>query len=554
VFATKKLGLGLTKFGKRIKEDLVGAPTGSAAATLAYNTGGSRGGGGFDDDDEESSHRRAGGGGATGGGGASGSAGASARHARDLPPEIDGLREMIDAFVAGSDYWLAMQSALQQLVEAQAAVAEAQSRVGELLSADRVSAATSEHSECLAPGAFGSAHAKAAAARAAAAREMRLRVLEPLDSHVSAACVDASVAVKEYESALDDVALQHAHVQKLAAKGARKAGEHAAATAKLEQMRQRMEPQAQRVASKLRLLLSKQDLDAEKWAAKHASCERKLAQDLATAFTATVPFEQRAKGLPPPPPAVEPQRDADEDARGTSTKRGWLFGSSDGKSAGSERSKRTSATDASTSKTGGKRGASAAENDDDDDDDDDVGAAAQQQRGSSRTTNATSSRTDTSSTMRRTTSEPVAAVPESNKSARGRLGLGGLASSAAPATTSNRSKAPPPVVDDDDGDDEAAAAAAEAAAKAARKAARKLEKERAAASSSRGDEGALSRGKSTSTSKSKAAAADPAPSASAFDDGDGAAVSVFKKKKPKELEIEPAPPPPAAEKSKKRAW
>ncbi len=68
-FATKKLGLGLSKIGKKVKEEFGAGgrgPGGSAAATLAYNTA---------------------------------SAGAHARPGSDaaLPPEPEGLRDLITA-------------------------------------------------------------------------------------------------------------------------------------------------------------------------------------------------------------------------------------------------------------------------------------------------------------------------------------------------------------------------------------------------------------------------------------------------------------------------
>jgi hypothetical protein len=558
VFATKKLGLGLTKFGKRIKEDLVGAPSGSAAETLAYNTAQSASSASQarrDRREEEEEEDYGGGGGGGGGMHRSGSGGGlsgalaglvgGGSHRRDLPPELDSMRDMIDAFVAGSKYWLAMQEALQQLVQAQAAVATAQAQVGELLSASKVADATSQSSGVLAPGAFGSAHAKAASARASAAKEMRLWVLEPLGAHVGAACVDASVDVKEYESGLDDLALQHAHVQKLAAKGSRKAGETAQATAKLEAMRRRLEPLAQRVRSKLEMLLEKQDSDAEKWVAKHASCERRLAGELTAAFTATLAFEQRAKGVPRP--KVEEVVVEEEEA--APTKRGnWLFGSSGGEEV-KKSSKKASKKDKEKSR-------------DAEEEDEGGSALAQSRPGGSARSGAASSRSGgdvaLGGSMRRTASEPSGAVDllptaSKEKSMRGRLGLTGASQPAGPpppvaAASSRSSRHAAAAVDDDDDD----GAAAEAAAKAARKAARKAEKERAAAAASGGggsSSGAMSRDKGGAVKERDRDRERHVEAAEVT------TVSVFAKKKKAQQPEEP-PPPPVAEKSrsKRAGW
>ena len=570
VFATKKLGLGLTKFGKRIKEDLVGAPSGSAAETLAYNTAQSassasqaRRDRGREDDGGDDDH---GGGvyGGTGGGGGSmhrsgsggGLSGALAgqvgggAHRRDLPPELDSLRGMIDAFVDGSKYWLAMQEALQQLVEAQAAVASAQAQVGELLSAAKVADATSQSSSVLAPGAFGSAHAKAASARASAAKEMRLWVLEPLGAHVGAACVDASVDVKEYESGLDDLALQHAHVQKLAAKGPRKAGETAAATAKLEQMQRRLEPLAQRVRSKLELLLEKQDVDAEKWVAKHASCERRLAQELTSAFSATLAFEARAKGVPRPK-VEEPEAEAEEEEAPPSKGRGWLFGSSSG--GGAEDGKKSGKKKAAKKDKAGRE---------EEDGEEAAVALPQSKPGVSVRSGGNAARTAAepaerpTSSMRRTASEPSGAVdllPAASKSMRGRLGMGAAPPAdpppAAAASSSSRSRQAAAVVDTEDDD-----AAAEAAAKAARKVARKAEKERAAAAAVPPSGGGSSAYGGASSRDKGASGKERERERHAAQEEEAVTVSVFAKKKKAQLPEEP--PPPVAEKSrsKRAGW
>ena len=544
----------------------MGAPSGSAAETLAYNTaqsassasqarrdrreededdyGGNGGGGGGN------MHRSGSGGGLSGalaglvGGGS---------HRRDLPPELDSMRDMIDAFVAGSKYWLAMQEALQQLVAAQAAVATAQAQVGELLSASKVADATSQSSGVLAPGAFGSAHAKAASARASAAKEMRLWVLEPLGAHVGAACVDASVDVKEYESGLDDLALQHAHVQKLAAKGARKAGETAQATAKLDQMRRRLEPLAQRVRSKLELLLEKQDSDAEKWVAKHASCERKLAGELTAAFTATLAFEQRAKGVPRP--KVEEHVEPEEVEEAPPSKRGWLFGSSGG---GGEEAKKSSKKASKKDKEKSRDAAA----------EDDAGGAVPPSRpgGSARSGAAAASRNggdvalgrSSGSGMRRTASEPSGAVellPTATKSMRGRLGIGAAPPADPPppvtAASGRSSRHAAPVVDGDDDDD----AAAEAAAKAARKAARRAEKERAAAAAAGGGGGSSSAVGGALSRDKGGAVKERDRERHAVQEDEEVTVSVFAKKKKAQLPEEP-PPPPVAEKSrsKRAGW
>ena len=137
-------------------------------------------------------------------------------------------------------------------------------------------------SPAVASGAFGNAHARAAAARAATAREQRAWVVDPLRAHVNIAFVDASEALKSYETALSDVKLQHAHARKLEAKGERKAAEADAARAKLAAMTARIAPQAERVHSKLSLLVRKQEGDFDKWVAKMSKSERRLAEESLT--------------------------------------------------------------------------------------------------------------------------------------------------------------------------------------------------------------------------------------------------------------------------------
>ena len=134
-------------------------------------------------------------------------------------------------------------------------------------------------SPAVASGAFGIAHARAVAARAATAREQRAWVVDPLRAHVGIAFVDASEALRAYETALADVKLQHAHARKLEAKGERKASEAQAARAKLAAMSARIAPQAERVHSKLSLLVRKQEGDFDKWVAKMSKSERKLADE-----------------------------------------------------------------------------------------------------------------------------------------------------------------------------------------------------------------------------------------------------------------------------------
>jgi hypothetical protein len=134
-------------------------------------------------------------------------------------------------------------------------------------------------SPAVASGAFGTAHGRAAFARAATAREQRAWVVDPLRAHVGIAFVDASEALRSYETALSDVKLQHAHARKLEAKGDRKAAEAASARVKLTAMTARIAPQAERVHSKLSLLVRKQEGDFDKWVAKMSKSERKLSEE-----------------------------------------------------------------------------------------------------------------------------------------------------------------------------------------------------------------------------------------------------------------------------------
>jgi hypothetical protein len=166
-------------------------------------------------------------------------------------------------------------------------------------------------SPAVASGVFGNAHARAAAARAATAREQRAWVVDPLRAHVNIAFVDASEALRSYETALADVKLQHAHARKLEAKGERKAAEAEAARAKLAAMTARIAPQAERVHSKLSLLVRKQEGDFDKWVAKMSKSERRLAEEAQTcvrhgtvararcaALTRLHPARWRVQGVP----------------------------------------------------------------------------------------------------------------------------------------------------------------------------------------------------------------------------------------------------------------
>jgi hypothetical protein len=141
-------------------------------------------------------------------------------------------------------------------------------------------------SAAVASGAFGVAHARTGAARAAATRELRAWVVDPLCTHVDVAFIDASEALRAYETALSDVKLQHAHARKLEAKGERKAPDAAAARVKLAAMSARIAPAAARVHSKLSLLVAKQEGDTDKWVAKHSKVERRLAEEAHTCVRA----------------------------------------------------------------------------------------------------------------------------------------------------------------------------------------------------------------------------------------------------------------------------
>ena len=440
-FVGKKLGLGLSKarepltvtrlfaqrrssslfplqFGAKVKEEFSGAGTrqlgGTAAQALAYNT-------------------------------ASAQHTSAARESSELvTPELDGLRPLITAFLASNAYWVHLEATLRDLVDLTARLADTQAELGRMLSVGAVDAATYASSPVLASGAFGAAHARAASARAAQARELRAWVLDPLTSHVNIACVDASEALREYETALADVALQQQHAVKLQAKGDRKATEAAAAEAKLQRMLGRIAPAASRVQSKLQLLVQKQDCDLEKWAAKGSRGERKVCEEVAAAFALCLPLEAKVRGAPPPPPP--PPVQAHEEAPCAEERRGWF------KDKKEKKDKRD------------KKERSKAEE-----------APSQTQRRSASPPTARRTATQQqppqpppsvaapSTTARRTFSEPPQQHPDPPPAASKPGGwLGGASSRGAPAAP------PPPAL---------SAEEAEAEAKAARRAARHAEKE-----------------------------------------------------------------------------
>lgn len=81
--------------------------------------------------------------------------------------------------------------------------------------------------------------------------------------------------------------------KKLEAKGERKSAEAAAAFKKLQEMQDRIRPQAERCRDKLRMLNKKQTLDLERWLLRYAQGVQALNEQSTQAFGACLRMEDR---------------------------------------------------------------------------------------------------------------------------------------------------------------------------------------------------------------------------------------------------------------------
>lgn len=167
------------------------------------------------------------------------------------------------------------------------------------------------------------------------------QIVDQLATHVEIALTDASESVNAYEEGLVDCTVQfqasrrsaapaspqHAayllissfallvHVlhalepciislvaprisfpqfaKKLEAKGQRKSAETAAAFKKLQDMQNRIRPQAERCKDKLTMLMQKQTMDLERWLLRHATAVKLLQEQSVTSLSACLRLQER---------------------------------------------------------------------------------------------------------------------------------------------------------------------------------------------------------------------------------------------------------------------